>query len=136
MIDELNISDVCATFDNLYDGALYMNCDDNFASWFSSNIYEILQELGISHNVSSYSYSTLGNEYKIFFTPIVIYGDLNGDDAINKKDELTIRKYLADLDVEIDLDAADVFVDGTVNKKDLLLLKQYLANWSVFLGQQ
>lgn len=135
IINELNVNDVSSTFDNLYNGVLYMNCEDNFGSWLNSNIYDLLQKLGISHNVSSYSYSTIGNEYKIFFTPIVIYGDLNDDGAINKKDELTIRKYLADLAVEINLDAADVFLDGKVNKKDLLLLKQYLAGWSVQLGQ-
>ena len=63
-----------------------------------------------------------------------IYGDLNDDEAINKKDLLVMRKYLAGQSVEINLDAADVNVDGIVNKKDLLLLTRYLAGQDVTLG--
>ena len=45
-----------------------------------------------------------------------------------------MRKYLAGQSVEINLDAADVNVDGIVNKKDLLLLTRYLAGQDVTLG--
>ncbi len=63
-----------------------------------------------------------------------VYGDLNGDTLINKKDDLLMRMYLADQNTVIDMKAADVFYDGTVNKKDLLLLKQHLAGWTVEFG--
>ena len=66
----------------------------------------------------------------------VIYGDLNGDTFVNKKDDLAMRKYLADPTYEIDLEAANVFYDNTVNKKDLLRLKQHLADPDVLLGPE
>ncbi len=54
-------------------------------------------------------------------------GDANADGLINMKDVLTIRKYLADMEVVIDLDGADAYADGEVNTKDVLALRQYLA---------
>ena len=44
-------------------------------------------------------------------------------------------RYLAGLDVEIDLAAADVNCDGVVNKMDALRLKKYLAGQDVKLGE-
>ena len=65
----------------------------------------------------------------------VLYGDVNGDGTVNKKDSLALKKYLADPgNNPIDLAAADVTADGAVNKKDSLRLKQYLAGWDVALG--
>ena len=63
-----------------------------------------------------------------------LYGDVNGDGIVNKKDVLGLKKYLADNAYVIDLDAANVNGDSYVNKKDLLRLKQYLAGWNVQLG--
>lgn len=63
-----------------------------------------------------------------------IYGDLNSDGAVNKKDSLLLKMYLAGSTTDIDTDAADVFTDGIVNKKDSLLLKRYLAGNDVVLG--
>lgn len=63
-----------------------------------------------------------------------IYGDLNGDGYINKKDSLLMKMYLADNSTVIDTDAADVFADGVINKKDSLYLKQFLAGLDVELG--
>ena len=65
-----------------------------------------------------------------------LYGDVNGDGSVNKKDSLALKKYLADPANTIDLAAADVNADGTVNKKDSLRLKQYLAGWDVVLGRE
>ena len=64
----------------------------------------------------------------------VIYGDLNGDGVVNKKDSLLMKKYLADNTTDIDQEAADVFSDGVINKKDSLYLKQFLAGLDVELG--
>lgn len=64
-----------------------------------------------------------------------IYGDVNNDGAINKLDSLRLKKYLANLDVEIHPLAADVNADGTVNKLDSLRLKKFLANLDVTLGK-
>ena len=64
----------------------------------------------------------------------VLYGDVNGDNVVNKKDSLLLKQYLSDNDVRIDKEAADVQYDGYVNKKDSLLLRKYLAGWDVVLG--
>ena len=67
--------------------------------------------------------------------PNVIYGDVNDDGTVNKKDSLRLKQYLADPDNNaVNLAASDVNGDGTVNKKDSLRLKQYLAGWDVILG--
>ncbi|MGN0441313.1 MAG: dockerin type I domain-containing protein [Acutalibacteraceae bacterium] len=63
-----------------------------------------------------------------------IYGDVNSDGVVNKKDSLMLKRYLADNTVKIDKKAADVNADNSVNKKDSLRLKQYLAGWNVKLG--
>ena len=76
---------------------------------------------------------TKGNEVGYF--TLVVFGDVNGDGLVNKKDDLAMRKHLAGLDAEINEYAADVMFDGIINKKDLLRLKQYLAGWDVTLGQ-
>ncbi len=56
-----------------------------------------------------------------------LVGDANGDGAINMKDVLTVRKYLADLPVEIDLAGADMTRDNAVNMKDVLALRLRIA---------
>ncbi len=55
------------------------------------------------------------------------YGDANGDGAVNMKDVLLLRKFLANMDVIIVAEAADVTRDDTVNMKDVLLLRKFLA---------
>ena len=67
--------------------------------------------------------------------PEIIYGDVNSDTFVNKKDDLAMRKYLADPTYEIDLEAANVFYDNAINKKDLLRLKQHLADPEITLGK-
>ena len=56
--------------------------------------------------------------------PAVIPGDANADGVINTKDILTIRKYLAGMDVFIDMEGADRTKDGVVNMKDVLALRK------------
>lgn len=63
-----------------------------------------------------------------------VYGDLNSDGLVNKKDSLLMKMYLADNSTTIDMQAADVYVDGSINKKDSLYLKQFLAGLDVELG--
>jgi len=63
-----------------------------------------------------------------------IFGDLNDDGLVNKKDSLLMKMYLADNTTVINQEAADVFADGSINKKDSLLLKQFLAGLDVELG--
>ena len=63
-----------------------------------------------------------------------VYGDLNSDGLVNKKDSLLMKMYLADNSTTIDMQAADVYIDGSINKKDSLYLKQFLAGLDVELG--
>lgn len=56
-----------------------------------------------------------------------IPGDANNDGLVNMKDVLTIRKYIAGIDVTINLHNADANLDDAVNLKDVLLIRKYLA---------
>lgn len=57
----------------------------------------------------------------------VIYGDANADTAVNTKDVLTMRKYIAEMTTSIQKVAADCNGDGAVNTKDVLVLRMFLA---------
>ena len=66
--------------------------------------------------------------------PTEMLGDANNDGAVNMKDVLLMRKYLAGLDVEYNAENADCNGDGEVNMKDVLMLRKYLANIIDTLG--
>ena len=57
----------------------------------------------------------------------VFLGDANEDGAVNMKDVLVLRKYLAGIAVTYNAKNADVNEDGVVNMKDVLILRKYLA---------
>ena len=57
----------------------------------------------------------------------VLLGDANDDGAVNMKDVLTMRKYIASMDTTINLKNADVNCDSSVNLKDVLLVRKQLA---------
>ena len=57
----------------------------------------------------------------------VSYGDANADGAIDMKDVLAIRKYLAQMNVTIDTANADANADGSIDMKDVLLIRKYLV---------
>ena len=63
-----------------------------------------------------------------------LLGDANDDGAVNMKDVLLMRKYLAGLDVEYNAENADCNGDGDVNMKDVLMLRKYLAGLVETLG--
>ncbi len=51
-------------------------------------------------------------------------GDLTGEGTVDSRDVLIIKKYLACMDVELDVAAADIDGDGKVTVKDSLKLKK------------
>ena len=58
----------------------------------------------------------------------VLYGDANDDGMVNMKDVLTVRKYLASIEVAINLKSADYTQDGAVNMKDVLGLRKFISS--------
>ncbi|MBQ2899915.1 MAG: InlB B-repeat-containing protein [Oscillospiraceae bacterium] len=60
-------------------------------------------------------------------------GDSNNDGEVDVFDLLILRKHLAGIPEEIDLNASDVNVDGEVDVFDLLLFRKYLAGMDVEL---
>ncbi|HEX3028557.1 MAG TPA: glycoside hydrolase family 9 protein, partial [Clostridia bacterium] len=59
-------------------------------------------------------------------TPPVIYGDVNGDKAVDALDLANLKMYLLSPKTTIDKQAADVYKDGGVDALDLSALKKYL----------
>ena len=57
----------------------------------------------------------------------VLLGDANDDGAVNMKDVLTMRKYIASMDTTINLKNADINCDSSVNLKDVLLVRKWIA---------
>ncbi|MBQ6945699.1 MAG: bacterial Ig-like domain-containing protein [Ruminococcus sp.] len=83
---------------------------------------------------------TLNNGYPVFEWQIEtsdekVSGDANNDGAIDLKDVVIIRRYVAGgWDVEIDASNADVNADNTVDLKDVVLIRRYIAGgWDVEL---
>ena len=54
---------------------------------------------------------------------------------MNGIDAGLLLQHLAEWDVNMDFDAADVNCDGSINGIDISLLLQYLADWEVKLGK-
>ena len=67
-------------------------------------------------------------------TDDILYGDANDDGVIDGLDATLLLQYLAEWDIELNIDAADVNADGIVDGLDATLLLQYLAEWDVTLG--
>lgn len=61
----------------------------------------------------------------------IMYGDINGDEAIDDVDDMILSRYLAMWEVTINEVAADVNDDGNIDDIDNMLLTRFLANWDV-----
>jgi hypothetical protein len=73
--------------------------------------------------------------------PPFTYGDVNDDGAIDIRDIVLIRQYVANYDDDLGTStvalveaAADVNADGAIDIKDIVLLRQYVANYDDDLG--
>ena len=60
-----------------------------------------------------------------------LWGDANDDGAVNMKDVLVLRKYVAGLAVTLNFQNADVVTDTALNMKDVLTLRKFLAGLPV-----
>ena len=121
---------------------LYYNVDATWdASYAASDHYRyflVTDENFPNHarnadygTTSFYSTYPMGD---VDYDPTVLFGDVNSDGKVNGKDSILLAQYLAEWEVQINLNAADVNGDGRVNGKDSILLAQYLAEWDVTLG--
>lgn len=55
------------------------------------------------------------------------WGDVNGDNEVNMKDVLSLRKSLAGIETLSNNAAGDLNSDGVVNMKDVLMLRKFMA---------
>ena len=70
-----------------------------------------------------------------------VYGDANGDNEINTKDIILIRRHVAaknpntgESSVEVDA-GADANGDGVVNTRDIILVRRYVAGKNPVTGE-
>ena len=69
-------------------------------------------------------------DFTIEVKAAIIYGDANGDGAVNMQDLTVLAQYLARWPgIVIDEMAADANGDGAVNMQDLTVLSRHLARW-------
>lgn len=55
-------------------------------------------------------------------------GDCNLDGNVDMKDVLILRRYLAHIDVEFNMQVADCTDDGLCDMKDVLMIRKYIAH--------
>ncbi len=69
-----------------------------------------------------------------------LYGDANGDQIIDMKDVVLLRKYMAEFDYDLNTSTvaveagADVNGDGVFDMKDVVLLRKYMADFDYDTG--
>ncbi|MBE6563105.1 MAG: hypothetical protein E7660_05155 [Ruminococcaceae bacterium] len=56
----------------------------------------------------------------------ILSGDVNGDGEIDAKDMLLLKKYIAEVTDNINVDNSDMNGDDEINAKDMMLLKKYI----------
>ena len=91
-----------------------------------------------------YAWDKFGNYQCVAYDQqlsVVVYGDCNGDNAVNGKDVTRLLRYLSGIDPETGKSeteisrGADCTGDGLVNGKDVTRLLRYLANLDPATGE-
>ncbi len=62
-----------------------------------------------------------------------IPGDVNVDGVVDLLDAILLRRYVADWDVKVNLEASDVDGNGIIDLLDAIILRRYVADWDVTL---
>lgn len=60
-------------------------------------------------------------------TYVVLMGDADNDGKVTLRDTVAINRYINNLSVDINFEAADVNEDGEINGDDSLMLMDYLV---------
>ena len=107
-----------------------------FAKVFTLNIATgtTVAKIEVPGTITNYASKAMA-PYSEFFGGEVLYGDVNGDGAVNSQDVTFLRRYLiGGWGVTIDPVASDVNKDGFINNQDVTLLRRYLiGGWGVTL---
>lgn len=128
------------TKDNLY----YLNVEEATGATFSTEAYPKDLKADSTYVVYLSDYSSGGDGAAKGVAVIatksgggadIMYGDVNGDQAVNVKDRIALTRHLANWSGYAQADlanypAADVNADGAVNVKDRIALTRHLANWA------
>ncbi len=103
---------------------------------YAENAYKVTGNLNAEDAMEDIAAEDTTNCKKVLFIALKdapmprdggLIGDANDDGAVNMKDVLVARKYLAGLNPTINFVNADCNGDGAVNMKDVLLLRKFLA---------
>ena len=97
-----------------------------------TNIEYTIEGTTVSGNITIMS---LIDGQEISDSPSGSTGDINGDETIDLKDVVLLRRYIAGgWNAEVDEAIADLNDDGAVDLKDAVLLRRYVAGgWNVTL---
>ncbi len=78
---------------------------------------------------------TVGRSDVVQDATLWLYGDGDHNGVVNVQDAVLMKKYLAGMNVEMDLTVANVNADTTVDTKDAVMLMKKLAGMDVELGK-
>ena len=124
--------DYCNTLKNGIMLTLSFRIDENCAEgtvpvtveYAAGDVYDE-NETNVAFSVNSGSITVVGSG-----TSGSLLGDIDGDGVVGQKDVTVLIKYLADVDVSIDAEAADLNADDMVDLLDLIILRRHLVGWS------
>ena len=113
----------------------YINEGDKYADTFilTGDSIENAKSISITAGIVSYAGTKAEAGKLAVKDQRTMLGDVNGDGAVNLKDAVMIRRYIAGgWNVEMNTAAADVNGDGTVNLKDVVTIRRYIAGgWNI-----
>lgn len=94
---------------------------------FDENVFDENSNFVIEGYENSYAHE-FALRHSITFESTGAFGDCNGDNKVNGKDILALRRHNANIEPIYDEFLADCNSDGIINQKDTLALRRYYAN--------